>query len=81
MILGRTDLRIGVSGPKFDAESDFEVHLAIAHQKPGQNCKKLFFRSKLFADFYFPASKNKMSGIVSNALCQILTAVRAIFEG
>ena len=27
MIFGRTDLRKGVSGAKFDAESDFEVRL------------------------------------------------------
>ena len=64
MILGRTDLRTDVSGAKFDAESDFDVHLAIAHQKPGQNCKKLFSRSENVADLFFPASKNKMSGIV-----------------
>ena len=73
MILGRTDLRIGVSGAKFDAESDFEVRLAVAPHKPGQtNCKKLIFRSNFFFVFfilfyfifYFSASKNKMSGIV-----------------
>ena len=34
IIFGRTDLRKGESGAKFDAESDFEVHLAIALQKP-----------------------------------------------
>ena len=43
MIFGRTDLRIGVSGAKFDAESDFEVRLAVAPQKPGQNSEKLIF--------------------------------------
>ena len=64
MILGRTDLRTDVSGAKFDAESDFDVYLAIARQKPGQNYKKLFFRSENFADFFVPGSKNKMSGIV-----------------
>ena len=36
MIFGRTDLRIGVSGAKFDAKYDFEVHLAVAPQKPDQ---------------------------------------------
>ena len=45
-IFGRTDLRIGVSGSKFDAESDFEVCLAVAPQKPGQNSEKLIFRPK-----------------------------------
>ena len=63
MILGRTDLRTDVSGAKFDAEADFEVHLAIAHQKPSQNCKKLFSLSENFANLFW-ASKNKMSGIV-----------------
>ena len=52
MILGRTDLRKGVSGAKFDAESDFEVHLAVAPQKPSQNSEKLIFRSENFADFF-----------------------------
>ena len=40
MIFGRTDLRIDVSGAKFHAGSDFEVHLAVAFQKPGQNSAK-----------------------------------------
>ena len=30
MIFGRTDLRMGVSGAKFDAEVDFEVHFTPA---------------------------------------------------
>ena len=41
MIFGRTDLRKAVSGAKFDAESDFEVRLAVAPQKPRRICKKL----------------------------------------
>ena len=59
MILGRTDLRTDVSGAKFDAESDFDVHLAIARQKPGQICKKLFFWSEYFAVFFFRRRKIK----------------------
>ena len=43
MIFGRTDLRKGESGAKFDAESDFEVRLAVAPQKPGRNNEKLIF--------------------------------------
>ena len=43
MILGRTDLRIGVSGAKFDAEADFEVRLAVAPPKLGQIDEKLIF--------------------------------------
>ena len=46
MIFSRTDLRIGVSGAKFDAESDFEVRLAVTPQKPNQNYDKLIFRSE-----------------------------------
>ena len=41
MIFGRTDLWIGGSKAKFDAESDSEVQLAVAPQKPrkfGENC-------------------------------------------
>ena len=40
MILGHTDLRKGVSGAKFDAESDFEVRLAVAPQKLNQKSRK-----------------------------------------
>ena len=58
MIFGRTDLRIGVSEAKFEAESDFEVRFAVAPQKPGQNIKKLIFRSENFADKILSASKN-----------------------
>ena len=64
MFFGRTDLRKSVSGPTFDAESDFEVRLTVARQKPGQNCKKLIFRSENVAHFFCLASKNEMSGIV-----------------
>ena len=59
MIFGRTDLRTGVSGAKFDAESDFEVRLAVARQKPDQNHEKLNFRSENFADFFFRRRKMK----------------------
>ena len=64
MIFGRTDLRKGVSGAKFDAEADFEVRSAVALQKPGQNSEKLKFRSENFAENFFLASKNETSGIV-----------------
>ena len=64
MIFGRTDLRKGVSGAKFDAESDFEVHLAVAPQKPSQNSEKTIFRFENFAEKFFSTSKNEMLGIV-----------------
>ena len=41
MMSDRKDLKIVVSGAKFDAESDFEVRLAVARQKPDQNNEKL----------------------------------------
>ena len=57
MIFGRTDLRKGVSGAKFDAEADFEVSSAVALQKPGQNSEKLKFRSENFAENFFGVEK------------------------
>ena len=57
MIFGRTDLRKGVSEAKFDAESDFEVRLAVAPQKPGKNNNKLICPSKNFTIFLFDDEK------------------------
>ena len=37
MIFGRTDLRKAVSGVKFDAESDFDVCLAVDPPKSVKN--------------------------------------------
>ena len=62
IIFGRTDLRKGVSRAKFDAESDFEVHLAVAPQKPCQNSEKTIFRPEKFADFFFQRRKMKCRG-------------------
>ncbi len=64
MIFGRTDLRTGVSGAKFDGEADFEVHLAVAPQKPDKNREKHNFRFKNSAEQKNLPSKNEMSGIV-----------------
>ena len=61
---GRTDLRKSVSRAKFDAESDFEVRLAVALQKPDQNNEKLILGSKILVENFFSTSKNEMSGIV-----------------
>ena len=63
MILGRTDLRIGVSKAKFDAEADFEVHLPPAFPKSYENIEKLrkisdkkfsIFFNFFFGDFFLP---------------------------
>ena len=56
MIFGRTDLRKGVSGAKFDGQADFEIRLALAPPKPSQNSKKLKFQSENFA-------KKKLLGV------------------
>ena len=64
MVFCRTNLRRGLSGAKFDARFEFEVHLAVAPQKPGQTCEKLNFSARNLRDFFFSASKNEMSGIV-----------------
>ena len=53
MIFGRTDLRIGLSGAKFREQSDFEVRLAVAPQKPSKKDKKLIFRSNKFTLCFF----------------------------
>ena len=45
MFLGRTDLRRGVSGAKFDAQADFEVRFAVA---PRKRHEKPIFRSEKF---------------------------------
>ena len=64
MIFGRTDLRISVSGAKFDAEADFEVRFAVGLQKWDKNYEKLNCRFKIFGEFFLSASKNEMLGIV-----------------
>ena len=56
MIFGRTDLRKGVSGAKFDAKYDFEVRLAVALPKSEQNCENKFFGQKQVAQLCFPTS-------------------------
>ena len=52
MISDRTDLRIDVSGPKFDAESDFEVRLAVAPPKSINNDEKLISDTEKFLIFF-----------------------------
>ena len=59
---GGTDLRTGASGAKFDAETDFEVRLGVAPQKPSRNSEKLIFRSKKFANFLEERQKMKCWG-------------------
>ena len=51
MIFGRTDLRIDVSGAKFDAEVDFEVHFAPAPPKLDKNLGKQMILVDFFSTF------------------------------
>ena len=53
MIFGQTDLRTGASEAKFDAGADFDVRLAVAHQKPSLLGEKRNFRSENVADLFF----------------------------
>ena len=64
MIFGRTDLRISLSGAKFDAEADFDVRFAAARPNPRQISEKRNFRSEIFAEKKILASKIKTSEIV-----------------
>ena len=59
MIFGRTDLRIGQSEAKFDAEADFNVRSAAAPQKPDQIDEKPFSRSKKIPEILFRCRKMK----------------------
>ena len=51
MILSRADLRKVVSGAKFDAESEFEVRLAVAPPKSIKNNEKLNSDTEQFPIF------------------------------
>ena len=44
-IFGRTDLKISLSGAKFDEEADFDVCSAVGPPKPHQIDENLIFRS------------------------------------
>ena len=53
MIFDRTDLRKDVSGAKFDAESDFEVRLAVVPPKSMKNYEKPIPDTEKLFDFVF----------------------------
>ena len=48
---GRTDLRICLSGAKFDEEADFEVPFALAPPKPYQINENLISETKKSSSF------------------------------
>ena len=64
MIFGRTDLWISQSKANFDEEADFEVRWGLDPQKARLFGEKQNFRSEIFAEQIFWASKSETSGIV-----------------
>ena len=73
MIFGRTDLRISLSGAKFDVEADFDVRFAVARQNPHQI--KRNFRSEFFAEkTFFGVEKSN----VRNRFKHVLAKFRAV---
>ena len=70
VIFGRTDLRISLSGAKFDAEADFDVRLAVAPPKPDQIMEKLIFRSEKFAEKNFDAEKRNVGDRLKRVLAK-----------
>ena len=81
VIFGRTDLRISLSGAKFDEEADFDVRSAVGPPKPHQIDEKLTFRSENFVEKNFSASKNRKLQIFRNARCRSFALIGAKFEG
>ena len=76
-VFGHTDLRKAVSKAKFDAESDFEVRLAVAPPKSIQNDQKLI--SEPEQNFF--SSKNRKLQMFRNARCRSFAAIGREFEG
>ena len=80
-IFGRTDLRINLSGTKFDEEADFDVHSAVGPPKPHQIDENLIFPSENVAEKKKLASKNRKLQIFRNARCRSFAPIGAKFEG
>ena len=73
-IFGRTDLRISLSGAKFDPEADFDVRFAVARQNPRQISKKKIISIRNFHRKKFCCVEKSN---VRNRLKRILAKVRA----
>ena len=68
-IFGRTDLRISLSGAKFDEEADFDVRSAVGPPKPHQIDENLTFRSENFAEKKcFGVEKSKVANLLKSTL-------------
>ena len=73
MILGRTDLRKGVSEAKFDAEADFDVKKSLAPPKSPENHEKKKKIAEIFSKKFFGVKKTK----VANRLKRVFPKFRA----
>ena len=63
------NLRISLSGAKFDEEADFDVRSAVGPPKPHQIDEKLTFRSENFAEKKkFGVEKSKFANLPKRAL-------------
>ena len=73
-MFGRTDLRISLSGAKFDPEADFDVRFAVARQNQYQISKRPNFPSEIFAEKKIVGVRNSN---VQNRFKLVLAKFRA----
>ena len=68
-IFGHTDLRISLSGAKFDEEADFDVRLAVGPPKPYQIDEKTNVSiRKCCRFFFFGVETSKVTNLLKRAL-------------
>ena len=72
--MGRTDLRISLSGAKFDPEADFDVRFAVARQNSRQVGKKPKNVVRIFRRKFCVVVENSN---VRNRLKRVLAKFRA----
>ena len=71
---GRRDLRRSLSGAKFDAQDDFDVHFAVARPNPRQISKKRNFQSEIFAEKKnFGVEKSNVRNRLKRVLAKLRT--------
>ena len=72
MSFGHTDLRISLSGAKFDEEADFDVRSDVGPPKPHQIDENLISPSKKFAGKkIFGVEKSKVANLPKRVLPKI----------
>ena len=73
VIFGRPDLRISLSGAKFDAEADFDVRFSVDRPNPCRINRKQNFSSENFAENVFSASKMKRRELSETRFGKVLS--------